>query len=65
MEGLKLHKILWKKHVYENDVVGLEAGLTDIKNQLNLGRPVIVDTSIWNAGHTLVISGYKKTATCF
>jgi len=66
IKGLKAHGIQWSKIVFENDANGLQNGIKELKRQIDLGRPVLIDTSsLYKVGHTLVISGYKESGAVF
>lgn len=65
ISGLKKHDIIWQKKIFSNDEGGFLLGVKELKNQIDQGRPVIIDTSLSKNGHTLIISGYKQNATVF
>lgn len=57
--GLHNHGIDWIVVVFPNDELGFKSGIKQIKNQLDMGFPVIVDTALFR-GHTFVITGYNS-----
>jgi uncharacterized protein YvpB len=59
LKGLRKHDINWQKYLYLNNDEGFSNGIKSIKDQLDLGHPVIVDTNLYT-GHTFVIDGYDN-----
>jgi hypothetical protein len=60
LSGLQNHGIVWTNPMFTNDQNGFNSGLQLIENQIDLGKPVIVDTDLYT-GHAFVIDGYDNT----
>lgn len=64
LSGLANHGFHWTKNLYPNDHAGFASGSMALKHELDQGRPVMVDTSLYT-GHTFVIAGYDDSRSIF
>jgi len=44
---------------YPNTKAGATAGLADIKKAIDEGNPVLMDTNLYQGGHTFLVAGYN------
>jgi uncharacterized protein YvpB len=57
ISGMRVHQIAWTAASFSNDDSGFENGIREIEKQIDEGKPVLVDTSLYT-GHTFVVDGY-------
>ena len=59
--GISTLGISWRQQNYPNTKSGAMNGLEDIRNAIDQGFPVLIDTNLYG-GHTFVVSGYDNVA---
>jgi hypothetical protein len=56
--GISTLDINWRQQNYPNTKSGAMNGLEDIRNAIDQGSPVLIDTTLYG-GHTIIVSGYN------
>ncbi len=59
--GLKAIGYNWKSKNFPTDAWGFKSGIAEIKRNLADSRPVLIDVSKGERGHTMVVAGYDET----
>jgi uncharacterized protein YvpB len=59
--GIYTLDINWRQQNYPNTKAGAMNGLEHIRNAIDQGAPVLIDTTLYG-GHTIIVSGYDDTA---
>jgi len=58
IRGVKTLGYDWRQQTYQLTHEGFLAGLEQLKQDLDAGRPALVDISYDGVGHTFVVTGY-------
>jgi hypothetical protein len=60
LAGLAKIDVHWDQRTYRNNSYGFRDGLSELKEALDSGSPVLTDTSLYG-GHTFAVVGYDET----
>ena len=60
IRGLQRIGYSWEEETFADTTVGAALGISEIEYEVAAGRPVLVDASLPQGGHTFVVRGFDK-----